>query len=155
MLAAVVAWTDRKLQLGCSFQIDEIYLYIDDDPPIFYSRFFLLIILFNRYSSRSSICITLLMVCQMDATSNSEEVVRSSSTEPNNVSGPTTLPVMLVGNCASARQSPKVCVPPPSLLQRNSASPSVPRKIMSKNHNNTSLYYFLVRYQSVYLCQHY
>ncbi|XP_023310622.1 NGFI-A-binding protein homolog [Anoplophora glabripennis] len=57
------------------------------------------------------------------------------------------LPVMLVGNCASgsssARQSPKVCVTPASasashvLLQRNSLSPSVPRKIMSKNNNNT------------------
>lgn len=56
------------------------------------------------------------------------------------------LPVMLVGSCtsgsSSARQSPKVCVTPASashvLLQRNSLSPSIPRKIMSKNNNNTS-----------------
>ncbi|KAK9889213.1 hypothetical protein WA026_004492 [Henosepilachna vigintioctopunctata] len=32
------------------------------------------------------------------------------------------------------RQSPKISQ---VMLQRNSASPSVPRKIMSKNHNNT------------------
>lgn len=56
------------------------------------------------------------------------------------------LPVMLVGNCtsgsSSVRQSPKVCMTPASashvLFQQNSLSPSVPRKIMSKNNNNTS-----------------
>ncbi|KAG5895998.1 hypothetical protein JTB14_007566 [Gonioctena quinquepunctata] len=51
-------------------------------------------------------------------------------------------PPVISGNCASgassARQSPKVCVTPSQiLLQRNSLSPSVPRKVMSKNNNNT------------------
>ncbi|XP_057669378.1 NGFI-A-binding protein homolog [Diorhabda carinulata] len=73
----------------------------------------------------------------------------SSSEENGNVpapisssSGNTNVPVVL-GNCASgslsARHSPKVCVTPASqiLLQRNSLSPNVPRKVMSKNNNNT------------------
>ncbi|XP_017787301.1 PREDICTED: NGFI-A-binding protein homolog isoform X2 [Nicrophorus vespilloides] len=48
-----------------------------------------------------------------------------------------------VPNCGSARQSPKITasiVPSPlpsASILRNSASPSMPRKIVSKNNNNT------------------
>ncbi|KAF5303895.1 hypothetical protein FQR65_LT08089 [Abscondita terminalis] len=73
-------------------------------------------------------------------TNNSNEDVRPSSAGPSLVNVVTT-------NCVSARQSPKINMPTSalitaspsasSLLHRNSASPSFPRKIMSKNHNNT------------------
>lgn len=86
------------------------------------------------------------MVIDMELTNTNGEETRSSSVGSGSVS---------IANCASARQSPKVTASPsisasasasvPSLapspstllLHRNSASPSLSRKIMSKNHNNT------------------
>ncbi|XP_072402902.1 NGFI-A-binding protein homolog [Diabrotica undecimpunctata] len=78
----------------------------------------------------------------MDGLSSSEE----NGTVPapsSSTSGSSNVPVVL-GNCASGSSSarthsPKVCVTPGSqiLLQRNSLSPNVPRKVMSKNNNNT------------------
>ncbi|CAH0561987.1 unnamed protein product [Brassicogethes aeneus] len=86
------------------------------------------------------------MVCDMDnqhSNHTNDDSQRSHSAEPiNTVSGNS----VVSGNCASgsisARQSPKICAPPMTasnaiLLQRNSLSPSVPRKVMSKNNNNT------------------
>ncbi|XP_008200713.1 NGFI-A-binding protein homolog isoform X2 [Tribolium castaneum] len=73
------------------------------------------------------------MVCEMDST-NSNEDGRASVEPAGAASGP------LSGNCVSARQSPKVCVPTPTPnlpTHRNSTSPSLPRKIISRNHNNT------------------
>lgn len=81
------------------------------------------------------------MVSEMESGNvNSGEDVRSLNTG--------TLPIGNSNNCSSARQSPKITTPSPSalLLQRNTASPSLPKKIMSKNHNNTgnfSYFYFL------------
>ncbi|KAB0795781.1 hypothetical protein PPYR_09842 [Photinus pyralis] len=70
---------------------------------------------------------------------NSSEELRPSSAGPSLIN--------VVTTCVSARQSPKLNMPPVALitasasasssLLRNSASPSLPRKIMSKNHNNT------------------
>lgn len=77
------------------------------------------------------------MVSDMDTGNmNNGEEVHSSSTNSS------TIPVSIV-NCSSARQSPKIPTPivtsPSSIIHhRNSASPSMPRKIMSKNTNNTS-----------------
>lgn len=75
------------------------------------------------------------MVSDMELSNVNGEETRSSSVGSGIVS-------VAVANCSSARQSPKVTVsmtPSPSalLFQRNSASPSVPRKITGKNHNNT------------------
>ncbi|XP_049822795.1 NGFI-A-binding protein homolog isoform X3 [Aethina tumida] len=106
------------------------------------------------------------MVCDMDAmqtttacandeprstTNNSADAAAVAAAAASAVVANATLP-NTPANCASssssARQSPKVCITPGSssssmtasnaiLLQRNSLSPSVPRKIISKNNNNT------------------
>ncbi|KAH0820246.1 hypothetical protein GEV33_002545 [Tenebrio molitor] len=76
----------------------------------------------------------------MDSTSNnSHEDGRANSAEPAGAASGTILSGG-VGS-ANARRSPKVCVPTPTpnltAAHRNSTSPSLPRKIMSRNHNNT------------------
>ncbi|XP_076262487.1 NGFI-A-binding protein homolog isoform X3 [Rhynchophorus ferrugineus] len=76
---------------------------------------------------------------------NSNTTVNSNSVEDerhSNVSAETSNPAISASNLpvsysasvasSSARQSPKILLP-----VRNSISPSVPRKIMGKNHNNT------------------
>ncbi|KAJ3639608.1 hypothetical protein Zmor_002958 [Zophobas morio] len=76
------------------------------------------------------------MVCEMDSTGNNED--GRASAEPAGAASGT---ILSGGNCANARQSPKVCVPTPTpnltVAHRNSTSPSLPKKIMSRNHNNT------------------
>ena len=73
----------------------------------------------------------------MDSTGNNED--GRASAEPAGAASGT---ILSGGNCANARQSPKVCVPTPTpnltVAHRNSTSPSLPKKIMSRNHNNTS-----------------
>ncbi|KAK9758862.1 NAB conserved region 2 (NCD2) [Popillia japonica] len=74
----------------------------------------------------------------MESAASTSEEVRSSSTGPSSVSSATATNC----NSGSSRHSPKIPVsivpsPAASLLQRNTSSPSVPKKIMSKNHNNT------------------
>ncbi|KAK5639181.1 hypothetical protein RI129_011673 [Pyrocoelia pectoralis] len=71
---------------------------------------------------------------------SSSEEIRPSSAGPS-------LTNVVTTNCVSARQSPKLNMPSAALITasatassslfRNTASPSLPRKIMSKNHNNT------------------
>lgn len=65
-------------------------------------------------------------------------IAAGSNSNPLNVA-------VILGNCnsgnVSARQSPKVSVTPASqlIIQGNPAlSPTISRKIMSKNNNNTS-----------------
>ncbi|CAH1153301.1 unnamed protein product [Phaedon cochleariae] len=74
------------------------------------------------------------MTFEMDGTQNGQESDGPGAVVPANFPG-------VLGNCtgsSSARQSPKVCVTASQIvLQRNSISPSLPRKIMSKNNNNT------------------
>ncbi|CAG9855330.1 unnamed protein product [Phyllotreta striolata] len=68
----------------------------------------------------------------MEGLSGNEENsnVPAPSSSSSNVS-------VMLGNCASARQSTKVCATPSQVGQRNSISPNVFRKVMSKNNNNT------------------
>lgn len=95
------------------------------------------------------------MISGMESgTTNNTEEVRSSSTGPPSVSSVTTV------NCNSGRCSPKIAVstipsPSASLLQRNSSSPSMLKKITSKNHNNTGINEFNLSYIIGYRIRNY
>ncbi|XP_050314591.1 NGFI-A-binding protein homolog isoform X2 [Anthonomus grandis grandis] len=78
-----------------------------------------------------------------NSTSGEEDRLSNASAETSNpppvISGNLSLNYGASAASSSARQSPKVLTPHSQVLLplRNSVSPSVPRKIMGKNHNNT------------------
>lgn len=80
--------------------------------------------------------------CTQTSSSNSGEDDRHSNASAEALNPPVTTSSPISGfsvsvASSSARQSPKVLPSQVLLPLRNSISPSLPRKIMGKNHNNT------------------